>query len=93
VVLDGGTGILVPSEDVESLATAIRKLLQDSALRERFGAAGRKRIEDEFSAKQMAADYLRVYDEAAASGEVGGVDISNSSTPVSEKDKLKRVGQ
>ena len=66
VVADGVTGLLVPAEDVERLAAGIAELLGDRAKRERFGAAGRKLIEDEYSAERMTADYLRVYDEAIA---------------------------
>jgi glycosyltransferase involved in cell wall biosynthesis len=66
VVQDGVTGLLVPAEDVERLATSILELLGDAAKRERFGVAARKLIEDEYSAERMTADYLRVYDEAIA---------------------------
>lgn len=64
VVLDNRTGVLVPTEDVESLASEVIKLLRDPALRERLGTAARKLIEEEFSAARMAADYLRVYESA-----------------------------
>lgn len=67
VVQDGRTGMLVPAGDVEALAAGIVELLRDSALRERFGAAARKLVEDEFSAGRMTGDYLRVYEEAVAS--------------------------
>jgi glycosyltransferase involved in cell wall biosynthesis len=66
VVLDDRTGVLVPPENVELLASAIATLLQNPAQRERFGAAARKLIEDEFSAGRMTTDYLRVYEKAAA---------------------------
>lgn len=64
LVLDGRTGITVPSEEVELLAAGIVRLLQDSEIRERYGKAARKLIEEQFSAEQMAADYLRVYASA-----------------------------
>jgi len=51
---------------VDALAGAIAKLLGDAALRERFGTAGRKVIEDEYSAARMTAEYLRIYEEAIA---------------------------
>jgi glycosyltransferase involved in cell wall biosynthesis len=66
VVLDGRTGVLLPPEDVEALASEIVSLLKDSPRRESLGAAARKLVEEEFSAKRMTADYLRVYEEAAA---------------------------
>lgn len=66
VVVDGQTGLLVPPENVEALAGAMRTLLRDGGLRARFGAAARKRIEDEYSAGRMTAEYVRVYEEAIA---------------------------
>ena len=65
LVLDGRTGITVPSEDVELLAAGIARLLQDPEIRERYGKAARKLVEEQFSAEQMAAEYLRVYADAA----------------------------
>ena len=66
VVRDGTTGILVPPDDVERLAAAMQELLRDAAMRARLGTAARQLIADEYSAERMAADYLRVYDEAIA---------------------------
>ena len=65
VVLDGRTGVLVPTEDPAALATRIVELLRDDAQRERLGSAARQLVEDEFSAQRMTADYLRVYEAAA----------------------------
>jgi glycosyltransferase involved in cell wall biosynthesis len=56
---------------VEGLAAGILELLRDAAKRKRFGAAGRKLIEDEYSADRMTADYLRVYNEAIAAVKQG----------------------
>lgn len=67
VVLDGQTGVVVPSEDVESLAAGIIKLLQDSTLRKRFGSAAIKLIEKQFSAQRMAAEYLHIYRDVVES--------------------------
>jgi glycosyltransferase involved in cell wall biosynthesis len=66
VVLDNQNGILLPPEDPELLANAITTLLRNPAERQRLGNAARKRIEDEFSAARMTADYLRVYQRALA---------------------------
>jgi glycosyltransferase involved in cell wall biosynthesis len=66
VVQDGVTGLIVPPDNVERLSAAIVQLLTDGAMRKRFGTAGRKLIEDEYSAQRMTADYLRVYQEAIA---------------------------
>lgn len=64
VVEDGVTGLVVPAEDVDRLTIAIEDLLCDAEKRKRFGAAARRRIEEEFSAERMAHDYLQVYGEA-----------------------------
>ena len=41
VVAPGRTGLLVPPEDAPALADALQRLLQDTALAERLGAAAR----------------------------------------------------
>jgi glycosyltransferase involved in cell wall biosynthesis len=66
VILDGRTGVLVPTEAPELLAEAIIELLRNPAKRERLGSAARKLVEDKFSAERMTADYFRVYEEAIA---------------------------
>jgi glycosyltransferase involved in cell wall biosynthesis len=70
VVADGKTGLLVPPGDVDSLAEGILSLLRDPEMRARFGAAAKQRVEDEYSASRMTADYLRVYAEAIESSDL-----------------------
>lgn len=67
LVLDGQTGILVPSEEIELLADGIVKLLSDSDLRRRYSAAAKRLIEEEFSAKHMAMEYLSLYNNGRIS--------------------------
>jgi glycosyltransferase involved in cell wall biosynthesis len=50
-------GLLVPSGNVEALAKAIRKLLNDSQMRERYSRIGRERAM-QFNADAMAQKYL-----------------------------------
>lgn len=69
VVLDGRTGVIVPPENVDLLASAILNLLQSAARRKQLGVAARKLIEDEFSADRMTSEYLCVYEEAMAARE------------------------
>jgi glycosyltransferase involved in cell wall biosynthesis len=63
-VVDGETGLLVPTHDGAALADAIVGLLRDDALRRRMGEAGRARVEKKFSVERMveetAAAYARV---------------------------------
>lgn len=64
VITDGEIGVLVPIEDVDALADAILALLRHPERRAQLGLAARRRIEAEFSAERMAADYLRMYTAA-----------------------------
>ena len=49
VVVSGETGILVDPDDADGLLDALRTLVDDPALRQRMGTAGRRRFEAEFS--------------------------------------------
>jgi len=46
VVVDGETGLLVPPDDPDRLAAALYDLLADPARAARYGAAGRRRVEE-----------------------------------------------
>ena len=61
-VIDGETGILVRPEDSEALRDAIATLLTDAGLRDRLGAAGRERMQKEFSVATMAARHMQLYE-------------------------------
>src|SRR5208282_387744 len=63
VSLDGETGFTVEPRDSNALAVAISTLLDEHALRARFGAAARRRVEKEFNAELMARRTLDVYQE------------------------------
>ena len=62
-VRDGVNGLLVSPGNVVELATAVGRLLEDPALRERLGAGGRALIDAEFSTAAMAQGNLAVYRE------------------------------
>ncbi|MBI4769228.1 MAG: glycosyltransferase family 4 protein, partial [Chloroflexi bacterium] len=66
VVQDGVTGLVVPPSDPAALAGAIRRLAGDAALRARMGAAGRARVEAEFTQERMVQRVEEVYREVAA---------------------------
>jgi glycosyltransferase involved in cell wall biosynthesis len=62
-------GIMVPVGDVDALATAIMRLLNDVQLRERFIEAGRKRVDD-FKLEKMIQAYEQVFlEEIESRGE------------------------
>jgi mannose/cellobiose epimerase-like protein (N-acyl-D-glucosamine 2-epimerase family)/glycosyltransferase involved in cell wall biosynthesis len=53
--------LLIPVDDVEALAAAIKRLALDPQLRRRFGAASRKLVEQEFSSKQIGRELVNIY--------------------------------
>ncbi|MCZ6692246.1 MAG: glycosyltransferase family 4 protein [Planctomycetota bacterium] len=66
VVADGRTGLLVPTDDPESLAAALDRLGGDRSLRRRLGQAGRARVAERFSTDRMVAGTLEVYRKVLA---------------------------
>lgn len=63
VVRDGWNGYLVPPRDHARLATAIRRLVEDPALRARMGKNSREMAIKEFRIEKVSADTLAVYNE------------------------------
>jgi glycosyltransferase involved in cell wall biosynthesis len=61
LIEDGRTGLLVPPADVESLAAAIGRLLDDPGLRARLGAAAREHVSATFGVERMLDDIEAVY--------------------------------
>jgi Glycosyltransferase len=57
LVIEGQTGYLVPSEDIEALQDALKKMLTDSALRQQMGDASRRRVEENYSWESTAQQY------------------------------------
>jgi glycosyltransferase involved in cell wall biosynthesis len=63
VVKDHVTGHLVPSRDSETFAHALNQLLGAPETRASMGAAGRKRVEEVFSAERMTGAYMELYSQ------------------------------
>ncbi len=61
-VRDGVTGLLVPPADPASLADAIRRLVEDEALRRRLGRAGREYVAQQYDWTENAAQMTRIYE-------------------------------
>jgi len=67
-VVDGETGFLIPPGDAEAMAQCLKKLLGDPELRRSMGAAGRRRMEEQFDWDVLVEkNYLPLF-EALASG-------------------------
>ncbi len=64
VVRDGATGLLVPPDDPESLATAIVELLRDSQRRAAMGRAARAWVRERYDWERSLDQMLAVYQRA-----------------------------
>jgi glycosyltransferase involved in cell wall biosynthesis len=67
VVRNGFNGLLVPMQDADALAQAIRTLVLDADKRRQFGLNGRQLAETEFSMQQSTAATLAIYSELGGS--------------------------
>ena len=56
-----GAGRLVPPADAAALADSLGELLASPGERERLGAAGRRRIEEQFDVNVIAAELVRLF--------------------------------
>jgi glycosyltransferase involved in cell wall biosynthesis len=62
IALSGVNALLVPPDDPRALAEAIGRLADDAALRQRFGAAGRRLVEERFSDAVIGREIPTLYD-------------------------------
>jgi rhamnosyl/mannosyltransferase len=60
------TGLIVPPADVDALTAAIRRLVEDPALRQRLGDAAREKAQSQYTADRMVARIDEVYDRVCA---------------------------
>ena len=79
LVVDGETGVLVPSRSPGALADAVARLLASPQLRQAMGSAARRRTESEFALPSVVQRYERFYLElarpAAPTVEPRGVEV------------------
>ena len=57
------TGLVVPPNDVNTLAGAINYLFVNTEIRERFGRASKERVEKYFCLDKMVEDVIRIYQD------------------------------
>jgi len=58
----GKTGTLVPAQNLDAMAAAMQSYFDGSVSAKAHGAAGRRRVLEEFSMDRMLAQYLDIYD-------------------------------
>jgi glycosyltransferase involved in cell wall biosynthesis len=61
VVLDGVTGLLVGSDDVDALGRGLRRLASDVGLRARLGAAAHEHATNRFGMDRFVAQFADLY--------------------------------
>jgi glycosyltransferase involved in cell wall biosynthesis len=59
---NGETGLVVPPNDPQALAGAIRTILTDEKAAKRMGLAGRLRVEKHFTRKAMVESFVKLYE-------------------------------
>lgn len=64
LVRDGETGLLAPPRDAGAIATALRRLHDDRALRTQLAAAGRSLVQREFDIRRNAARLVERLEQA-----------------------------
>jgi len=67
LIRDGIDGLLVAPSDVEELAAALARLVDDAGLRERIGKSGRARVLDEYDLGRNTQQLAAVFREFQAS--------------------------
>jgi glycosyltransferase involved in cell wall biosynthesis len=63
IVLHGENGFLVPLKDIQSLANAIERLLEDSTLRCKMGIRSREIVLNEFAEEHVVEKTMSLYNE------------------------------
>jgi glycosyltransferase involved in cell wall biosynthesis len=72
IVIDGQTGLLVPMDDVNAMASAICRVLVDPARAAHMGRIGRQRVREHFMIERSVERLQRVYDELLEPHETRG---------------------
>lgn len=60
-IIPGETGLLVPPRNSELLAASIAALVDDVAMRRRFGVQARELAESLFDVRKVVADHMKIY--------------------------------
>lgn len=73
LIENGVTGLIVPPEDFEALASALTRMLSNSELRQKMGEAARKKAQ-EYSAERMVAQITELYASLLNKGSRNSID-------------------
>jgi glycosyltransferase involved in cell wall biosynthesis len=70
IIEDGKSGLLTSAANTSQLCDAVRRVLRDAEFAKSLGEAGRRRVQNCFSAEHMVDGIVRVYEEVMESGRV-----------------------
>lgn len=76
IIVDGHTGFLIESMDIDGLTRALNLLITDPSVRETMGRAGRERAATAFAPSLVSTPFLKLLGEAATTraDEGGGIE-------------------
>ncbi|MBI5415776.1 MAG: GT4 family glycosyltransferase PelF [Candidatus Omnitrophica bacterium] len=77
IIEDGRTGLLVPAKDIDAMAKAVMRVLNDKKTAAQMVLAAREKLEKEFTLEQMASRTVRVYEELVRSINILVIKISS----------------
>jgi len=66
LVRPGKDGLVTKGYEIDEYAQAIIDLLDDDSLRKKYGMAGRKRVEESFSAQAIVSKYEKLFEDVIA---------------------------
>jgi glycosyltransferase involved in cell wall biosynthesis len=69
IIMDGKTALVVPQKNVKRLAERVNELLEDAALRESLGRAGRQFVLKNFDSDRIAEKYIDLFESTISSFE------------------------
>lgn len=65
IIVEGENGLIVPDGDIEGLAEAIVRLMEDEELRKRMGENA-KRVVETYSEEKVMSKWIKLYEETVA---------------------------
>jgi hypothetical protein len=68
ILKDSGAALIVPPEDVDAIAAAVKRLASDPALRARLAESGRPYVAAHFDREALAERYLAILERVIAAG-------------------------
>jgi rhamnosyl/mannosyltransferase len=78
------TGLIVRAGDAGELRQALTRLVADPDLRDQFGAAGRARVLELFTAEQMCRSTLSIYREVTGAASVACEPVAVAASGIAE---------